>query len=100
MKELDSGYLVLEELNLEKLELEIDELDLNVGVDRWGLPQPQGAPIRGPRAGPRGGTSQMWGQGGSCCCQGWTLEVDRGSHSLRGNPIRGPGAWPSGGNSE
>jgi len=42
----------------------------------------------------------MWGQGGRCCCQGWTLEVDRGSHSLRGSTIRGPRAGPSGGTSQ
>jgi len=42
----------------------------------------------------------MWGQGGSWCCQCWTLEVDRGSHSLRGSTFRGPMAGPSGGTSQ
>jgi len=50
--------------------------------------------IRGPRAGPSGGTSQWWGQDWRNCCQDWTVEVDRGSHSLRGHPSRVPGLGP------
>jgi len=51
-------------------------------------------PIRGPRARPSGGKSQIWGQGGRCCCQDWTLEISRGPHSLMGSPSRALGLCP------